>query len=450
MTNFIHKYIDRWSIGFLLVIIMSAAMLSETPITKLADTITWIITFLTNFGVVFIIIKIYTKHHPQGKPSSFSMIKLAIRNISFRRTDKSSNNIEKAEDELQATEEIVNDGHSQTDSTSETPAQAISKTDSDNEITSFLKQEAIKIVDTLSELKADVKLLDIELDSGIAIFYIVPCSGIQVNTIIGLKSELMMEIGEIIDVFLDLSKSAIGIKVLASVAISQINLVDQMNGPAFEHFIIALLKKSEYENVQATGGSGDQGVDILAEKEGVRYAIQCKRYSHALGNTPVQEVNAGRQHYGCHVGVVVTNNFFTVGARELANSCKVLLWDRNWVLKMLAANDCEFASLSRSGPDFSLDTIVSKASLLQGNAAPQNAQKDEQQLLHSAVKIICETQTASTTLLQRRLRVGYAKAARLIDQLEELGVIGPFEGIKPRSVYLTYEEAEAVLRSKHV
>lgn len=120
-----------------------------------------------------------------------------------------------------------------------------------------------------------------------------------------------------------------------------IDLIDQMQGPKFELFILKLLQNSGYENVQSTGGSGDQGVDVLAEKEGVRYAIQCKRYSHALGNTPVQEVNAGRQHYGCHVGVVVTNNYFTAGAKELAASCNVLLWDRNKLIDMLKANDWE-------------------------------------------------------------------------------------------------------------
>lgn len=120
-----------------------------------------------------------------------------------------------------------------------------------------------------------------------------------------------------------------------------IDLIDQMQGPKFELFFIKLLQNSGYENVQSTGGSGDQGVDVLAEKDGIRYAIQCKRYSHALGNTPVQEVNAGRQHYGCHVGVVVTNNYFTAGAKELASSCKVLLWDREKLIEMLKANDWE-------------------------------------------------------------------------------------------------------------
>ena len=70
--------------------------------------------------------------------------------------------------------------------------------------------------------------------------------------------------------------------------------VDAMEGHEFEHFIAALMHKLGYQNLEVTRGSGDQGVDVLAEKEGVRYAVQCKCYSSDLGNTPVQEVNTGR------------------------------------------------------------------------------------------------------------------------------------------------------------
>ena len=48
-----------------------------------------------------------------------------------------------------------------------------------------------------------------------------------------------------------------------------------------------------FENVQVTQGSGDQGVDILAEKDEIRYAIQCKSYKGELSNKPIQEVYAG-------------------------------------------------------------------------------------------------------------------------------------------------------------
>ncbi|MCD8115814.1 MAG: DNA translocase FtsK [Oscillospiraceae bacterium] len=65
---------------------------------------------------------------------------------------------------------------------------------------------------------------------------------------------------------------------------------------------------------------------------------------------------------------------------------------------------------------------------------------DYDELLPQAVEVIFETQTASVSLLQRRLKLGYARAARLIDQLEEVGVVGPYEGSKPRQIMLTRQQ----------
>ena len=79
--------------------------------------------------------------------------------------------------------------------------------------------------------------------------------------------------------------------------------------------------------------------DILAEKNDVKYAIQCKCYSSDLGNSPIQEVHAGKSMYNCHVGVVMTNRHFTSGAKELANATGVLLWDRNKLLQMMENNE---------------------------------------------------------------------------------------------------------------
>lgn len=111
--------------------------------------------------------------------------------------------------------------------------------------------------------------------------------------------------------------------------------IDGMEGHEFEHYCANLLKKNGFLNVSVTRGSGDQGVDVLAEKDGVKYAVQCKNYASALGNTPVQEVNAGKIYYKCHVGVVMTNSTFTSGARELAAATGVLLWDRTVLQNMM-------------------------------------------------------------------------------------------------------------------
>lgn len=123
------------------------------------------------------------------------------------------------------------------------------------------------------------------------------------------------------------------------------NNIDNMGGHKFEYFCADLLRKNGFSDVSVTPGSGDQGVDILAEKEGIKYAIQCKNYTSKLSNTPVQEVNAGKTFYRCHVGVVMTNSTFTPGAKELAKATGVLLWDKKVIEKMIGANtkkDCSY------------------------------------------------------------------------------------------------------------
>lgn len=113
--------------------------------------------------------------------------------------------------------------------------------------------------------------------------------------------------------------------------------IDKMEGHEFEHFTADLLRKLGYERVEVTPGSGDQGVDVIAVKDGKRYAIQCKRYGQKLGNKPVQEVFAGKTIYGCSVAVVLTNSYFTESAKEAAKATGVELWDRDTLRRMM---DC--------------------------------------------------------------------------------------------------------------
>ncbi len=110
--------------------------------------------------------------------------------------------------------------------------------------------------------------------------------------------------------------------------------IDFMEGHAFEYWCAELLKKNGFTDVRVTSGSNDHGVDIIARKDGLKYAIQCKRYSHRLGNTPVQEVYTGKAVYSCDVAVVMTNNYFTKGAVTAANATGVLLWDRAILYQM--------------------------------------------------------------------------------------------------------------------
>ena len=75
---------------------------------------------------------------------------------------------------------------------------------------------------------------------------------------------------------------------------------------------------------------------------------------------------------------------------------------------------------------------------------------DEDALLDKAIEVVVTAQTASVSLLQRRLRVGYTRAGRLIDMLERRGIISPYEGSKPRRVLVSEHDLERVVRASAV
>jgi len=77
-----------------------------------------------------------------------------------------------------------------------------------------------------------------------------------------------------------------------------------------------------------------------------------------------------------------------------------------------------------------------------GDKAPKDdsAASDYDELLPQAVDVIFETGQASVSMLQRRLKLGYSRAARIVDQMEQMGVVGPFEGSKPRAVLITKDQ----------
>jgi HJR/Mrr/RecB family endonuclease len=111
--------------------------------------------------------------------------------------------------------------------------------------------------------------------------------------------------------------------------------VDNMEGHDFEKFCARLLSQIGYEKVDVTRGSGDQGIDIIAYKDGVKFGIQCKCYTSDIGNKAVQEAYSGKSFYNCHVGVVLTNRYFTRAAIELADKNGILLWDRGKLLDLI-------------------------------------------------------------------------------------------------------------------
>ncbi len=92
-----------------------------------------------------------------------------------------------------------------------------------------------------------------------------------------------------------------------------------------------------------------------------------------------------------------------------------------------------------------MDQINQKAEQSGKNAAAAasaaaETELDGDEMLPAAVEVILETGQASVSMLQRRLKLGYARAARIVDEMEEKGIVGPFEGSKPRQLLITKEQ----------
>ena len=108
--------------------------------------------------------------------------------------------------------------------------------------------------------------------------------------------------------------------------------IDLMSGTEFEEFVSTLFRQMGY-NTKITQTTGDQGIDVIAVKNGVKLGIQAKCYTNTVGNSAVQEAVAGKGYYSCDKVMVITNNYFTSSASSLAQSNNVVLWDRDF-LKM--------------------------------------------------------------------------------------------------------------------
>lgn len=107
---------------------------------------------------------------------------------------------------------------------------------------------------------------------------------------------------------------------------------DNLDGHEFETFCRDLLSSNGFKKVEVTRGSGDQGIDVLAYNGNKKVGFQCKNYSSKVSNTAVQEAYAGQSFYGLDEVYVLTNNYFTDSAKQLALSTGVILLDRNYIL----------------------------------------------------------------------------------------------------------------------
>ena len=124
--------------------------------------------------------------------------------------------------------------------------------------------------------------------------------------------------------------------------------MDELEGHEFESYCADLLQASDFQDVRITKGSGDFGTDILAVKDGISYAVQCKRYDKPVGVFAVQQIYAGRDYYGCMVGAVMTNQTFTPAAKDCAKKLRILLWDRSKIEEMQQWQERAFSHRKKS------------------------------------------------------------------------------------------------------
>lgn len=112
--------------------------------------------------------------------------------------------------------------------------------------------------------------------------------------------------------------------VLVFEEITKARFHEDMTPEEFEHYCAAVLREGKWK-ARVTRASGDQGVDIVADRRGLRIVVQCKKYSKPVGNRAVQEIVAAIAHEDAQRAVVVTTSGYTPAAEQLAASNDVLL-----------------------------------------------------------------------------------------------------------------------------
>lgn len=115
---------------------------------------------------------------------------------------------------------------------------------------------------------------------------------------------------------------------------SNMETIDKMSGHIFEEFIGAILSDLGYSS-RTTKKSGDFGADLIIEKDGVKSIVQLKRYTKKVSVSAIQEITTAQNYYGIHNAWVITNNYFTKPAIELARSNNIKLIDRDNLIDLI-------------------------------------------------------------------------------------------------------------------
>jgi restriction system protein len=108
----------------------------------------------------------------------------------------------------------------------------------------------------------------------------------------------------------------------------QIANIDGMSGIEFEQYLQRLLTYRGF-SVNLTRATGDLGIDLIASGNGIKIAIQAKRYHSKVSRRAISDAVAGMSYYGCNKSMVITNNYFSSGAITLAKSTGCILINRD-------------------------------------------------------------------------------------------------------------------------
>lgn len=118
---------------------------------------------------------------------------------------------------------------------------------------------------------------------------------------------------------------------------SNIEDIDIMGGVEFENYLYTLFSDMGYR-VETTKASGDYGADLILKRGGEKIVIQAKRYSKKVGVNAIREAYTAKTYYRCTQSWVVTNNYFTRNAIELARETNVVLIDRELLMDFIIEN----------------------------------------------------------------------------------------------------------------
>ncbi len=219
-----------------------------------------------------------------------------------------------------------------------------------------------------------------------------------------------------------------------SFTIGALNELDSLSGIEFEETLRIILRDKGWQ-LDLTAVTGDFGADLIGRgPDGASWVIQAKRWKGSVGIEAVQQVLGAQAYYQSQKMLLVTTAPLTKAALELAERTHVTVWTREEVLPLFTSLRERQIATHRLHQHSIKPREVDTPTFATGEASEIDG------LFWNSVNIIVESKQASISLLQRRMRIGYTRAAQIIDTMESRGYIGPADGVHPRKVYLSDEQ----------